>query len=592
MISYKNIELERISNQQKGKVKYKIGEEEYFAEEAVIKHYESLGYKAIWTENTYWWMLMSLLFWDVIFAKVRGSVSIVVNGVQTELDPTEERFEELFNQTISMNGMPTDFFTTEFYKSRKNLINNKIQELQHSDLEQKIIESYKKNYGKTCRPIDDWNRYKVEELLISAQKVEKGKLIKILDRLISNFNDNRAGLPDLIVYGDKDFFFAEVKSEKDKLSERQREWHSFLSESLGFKVEIVFINHSETEIEKIKKTNGPISKEVIVSFGFSSSKKIDEAIKYVREQESYFTQGEGKEQIHGAKFDINDIEKLYKILDLTSGWKSQKIEIDGGIVKSTKLRNSLWCFREKIKTNASLDYCKKREYDNKPIKLGCRSVYFNELENEEWQDYGYVDTTKGEWTFDHKRVNEKVEDEIDRLKYCPILDTTKIRKLIKEIPEKINPKIDENWAFISNNYSYWFWHENKWLNNFGDTNFPGFSAMIGVRKLSKKEINQAISFSKGDYSTKIYYSGFSKKAKKKSGCFIATAVYGDSEIYQVRMLRYFRDNHLEKNIFGKLFINAYYKVGPSIAEFISLHHFLVGLIKRILNMVIKIIEKL
>ena len=305
---------------------------------------------------------------------------------------------------------------------------------------------------------------------------------------------------------------------------------------MGFKVEITLINHSETKIEKIKETSEPTSKQAIISFGFSSSKKREEAIKYAKEQESYFTQGEGKEQIYGAKFDINDIEKLYTILDLTSGWKTQKIEIDGEVIKSTELRNSLWCFREKTKTNASLDYCKKREYDNKPIKLGCRSIYFNELENEEWQDYGYIDTTEGEWTFDHKRINEKVEDEIDRLKYCPILDTTKIRKLIKEIPEKINPKIDENWAFISNNYSCWFWHENKWLNSFGDTNFPGFSVMIGVRKLSRKEMNQAISFSRGNYSTKISYSGSSKKAKQKSGCFIATAVYGDSEVYQVRVL--------------------------------------------------------
>jgi len=591
MISYKNIELKRIDNQQKGKAKYKIGEEEYFAEEAVIKNYENLGYKAIWTENTYWWMLMSLLFWDVIFVKIRGAVSIIINGVQTELDPATEGFEELFNQAINMNGMPADFFTTEFYERRKGLIKNKIQELQHSDLEQKISESYKNNYGKICRPIDNWDRYKIEELLIPVKKIDKDKLIKIINRLISNFNDNRAGLPDLIVYNDKDFFFSEVKSEKDKISEKQKEWHSFLTASLGFKVEITLINHSETKVEKIKKINDPTSKQAIISFGFSSSKKREEAIEYAQEQESYFTKGDGKEAIYGAKFEINDIEKLYTILDLTSGWKTQKIEIDGEVIKSTELRNSLWCFREKVKTNASLDYCKKREYDNKPIKLGCKSIYFNELENEDWQDYGYVNTTKGEWIFDHKRISEKVEEEINRLKYCPILDTTKIRKLIKKIPEKINPKIDKNWAFVSNDHNYWFWHENKWLNSFGNTNFPGFNVMVGIRKLSRKEMNQAISFSKGDYSTKISYSGSSKKAKQKPGCFIATAVYGNSEVYQVWVLKHFRDKHLEKNIFGKLFVNAYYKVSPSIAEFIGLHHFLASSVRRILNIVVKIIEK-
>ncbi len=591
MISYKNIELQRTDNQQKGKAKYTIGGNEYFAEEAAINHYERLGYKALWTENTYWWTLMSLFFWDVIFAQIRGAVSIVLDGVQTELDPADEEFEQLFNQTIHMNGMPTDFFTTEFYERRKSLIKNKIKELQYSNLEQKINEFYKNNYGKNCRPIEDWNKYKIDELLISVQRIEMEKLIKILERLIMNFNNNRSGLPDLIVYDDKDFFFSEVKSEKDRISEKQREWHSFLSASLGFKVEIFLINHTEAQIEKIKATDKPSSKQAIISFSFSSSKKREEAIKFVQEQESYFTQGEGKDQIYGAKFKINDIEKLYTILDLTSGWKTQKIEIDGEIVKSTELRNSLWCFREKNKQNASLDYCKRREYDNKLNKSGCRNIYFNELENEEWQDYGYIDTNKGEWIFDYKRINEKMEEEINRVKYCPIFDTKKARKLIKKIPEKINPKIDENWAFISNNYHNWFWHENIWLSTFGETNFPGFSVMVGVQKLSRKEINQAIRYSKGDYSTKISYREPSRKAKEKSGCFIATAVYGDSEAYQVKMLRYFRDNHLEKSILGKLFIDAYYKAGPSIAEFIKKHHFLAGLIRRTLAVVVKIIEK-
>jgi len=591
MISHKNIELQRIGNQQKGKIKYTIGGNEYFAEEAVINQYESLGYKALWTENTYWWTLMSLFFWDVIFAQIRGAVSIVIDGVQTELDPADEEFEQLFNQTIHMNGMPTDFFTTEFYERRKSLIKNKIKELQHGNLEQKINESYKNNYGKNCRPIENWDKYKIDELLIPVQRIEMEKLIKILERLIMNFNNNRSGLPDLIVYNDKDFFFSEVKSEKDRISDKQIEWHSFLSASLGFKVEIFLINHTEAQIEKIKATDKPGSKQAIISFSFSSSKKREKAIKFAQEQESYFTQGEGKDQIHGAKFKINDIEKLYTILDLTSGWKTQKIEIDGEIVKSTELRNSLWCFREKNKQNASLDYCKRREYDNKLNKSGCRNIYFNELENEEWQDYGYIDTNKGEWIFDYKRINEEMEGEINSEKYCPIFDAKKVRKIIKKIPEKINPKIDENWAFISNNYQNWFWHENIWLSTFGETNFPGFSVMVGVHKLSRKEINQAIRFAKGDYSTKISYGEPSRKTKEKSGCFIATAVYGDTEAYQVKMLRYFRDNYLEKNILGKLFIDAYYKASPSVAEFIRKHHFLAGLIRRTLAIIVKIIEK-
>ena len=526
-------------------------------------------------------------FWNIIFAKIKGSVSVIIDGIQTELSPEDERFKQLFDQSIQMNGMPSDFFTLKFYERRKNLIKNRIQELQHSNLEEKLNESYKKNYGINFRLIEDWNKYKIDELLISVQRIDKEKLIRILERLISNFNDNRAGFPDLIIYSDKDFFFSEVKSEKDKISERQRNWHSFLSETVKLKVDICLINHSETQIEQLKTSQNPNSKEAIVSFGYSSSRKREEAIKFIQEQETYFTKGEGKEQRYGAIFKINDIEKLYKIFNLTSGWKTKKIEIDGEIVESTKLRNSLWCFQEKNKLNASFDYCKRSEEDNKPNKFGCRNIDFNELEDDQWRDYGYINTATGEWIFDREKIDERIEEEISRLKYCPLFDVKRAQKVIKKIPDKINPKIDKNWAFISNDYEDWFWYENRWLNTLGETNFPGHNVMIGVQKLTRKEINEAIRYSKEDYSIKIS----SGKAKQKSGCFIATAVYGGTEEYQVRMLRRFRDNYLENKIL-RLFVALYYKVSPPIAEYIKKHSFLSVLIKEILDRIVKIIEKL
>jgi hypothetical protein len=212
------------------------------------------------------------------------------------------------------------------------------------------------------------------------------------------------------------------------------------------------------------------------------------------------------------------------------------------------------------------------------------------LENEDWQDYGHVNTSTGDWLFDREKINEKIEEEIEKVRYCPLFDAEKTRSVIKKIPEKINPKTDKNWAYISNDYEKWFWHENKWLSTTGETNFPGFNPMVYIEKISKKEINEAIQLSKWDDSTKISYRKSSRKAKQKSGCFIATAVYGDSQVYQVKMLRCFRDRYLEKRILGKLFVDAYYKVSPSIVEFISKKQTLRDLIRRTLDVIVKIIE--
>lgn len=58
-------------------------------------------------------------------------------------------------------------------------------------------------------------------------------------------------------------------------------------------------------------------------------------------------------------------------------------------------------------------------------------------------------------------------------------------------------------------------------------------------------------------------------AKKKEGCFIATACYGDYNTKEVLVLRKYRDNVLIPNTFGRLFVKFYYFISPTLAKAIS-----------------------
>lgn len=52
----------------------------------------------------------------------------------------------------------------------------------------------------------------------------------------------------------------------------------------------------------------------------------------------------------------------------------------------------------------------------------------------------------------------------------------------------------------------------------------------------------------------------------KSGCYIATCVYGSYDCPQVWTLRRFRDNSLDSTWYGRVFIRSYYAISPTLVK--------------------------
>ena len=57
--------------------------------------------------------------------------------------------------------------------------------------------------------------------------------------------------------------------------------------------------------------------------------------------------------------------------------------------------------------------------------------------------------------------------------------------------------------------------------------------------------------------------------EKEGQCFVVTAVYGSPLAQEVNTMRIFRDEFLLRYQAGRLFVSTYYRVSPTIAQFIS-----------------------
>jgi len=587
MINYVFINAEEVKESDSSKVLYNTAKGKVYAEQLAQQYYGEQGFDSRWSENNFWWIIMALVFWDIIFAKVEGAVCCQINGEEHYLRPDEASFDKLYNSFIPLNGMPSDFFSIEFYQRRRSIIENKFKELENSDLIEKLKVSYSSHKGQNCRLIEKWDRYTLDELINIVQFIPKEVPLGIFKRMIQDFRSLRSGLPDLIVYKQEDFFFSEVKSKKDKLSKNQEEWNDYLSSDLNQRVDIVYINHSEHDIEKLKKRDAlKESKEIRISFGQSSSKKREEAIEFIKKQSDFSCSGEGKDAIYSAIFNTKDLESLFKMLDLTSGWKSKHIEIDGVEVESTVLRNALYCYEEKVSKHASDLWCTKIETWEgvKKTKYGCRRIYLNQTNENRWDSFGYVDTDKGEWVFDKNKLLLEIGEQIGILQYCPVFNPEKVRKVIDKLPDRVNPINNTDWGFIGTDNTNWIYHEGKWLNSiWGEKEFPGFVMMTGIINLSENELNRIINKSKKDINT--FSTLRPPIQKKKAGCFIATAVFNSYESIEVKKLRIYRDKYLLTSFFGRLTVLIYYRIGPTLAKCIAKSN----LIKYFLNKILKIV---
>ena len=79
-------------------------------------------------------------------------------------------------------------------------------------------------------------------------------------------------------------------------------------------------------------------------------------------------------------------------------------------------------------------------------------------------------------------------------------------------------------------------------------------------------------------------------AANKEGCYIATLAYESYEHPNVRVLRKFRDNKLNKSAFGKLFVSYYYQHSPRFVKYAAEKRILIGASRKILDVIVALVR--
>lgn len=109
----------------------------------------------------------------------------------------------------------------------------------------------------------------------------------------------------------------------------------------------------------------------------------------------------------------------------------------------------------------------------------------------------------------------------------------------------------------------------------------GEYAFIYCESLQNVEIKGKPHIDSSAFQSTPYQQAINQK--QKSGCYIATAVYGSYDCPEVWTLRRFRDNTLDRTWYGRAFIRTYYAVSPTLVRWFGKDSWFQALFRPVLD---------
>lgn len=210
----------------------------FTVEEFASNYFRNQGFEVLETESVPFHVLFGIFMFLVIQDPEDEKNQIVQFGSRNDFDLGQQQ------EGIITTTLPKDFGSSLYYERRKNLIQSHLNTLEDinwlfeywlehsSDFRQYLWAHRKKDIEKAKK-------------VMSILGLEN--LRKVLNYMAMDYWKNFCGWPDLLVFKDKEFFFVEAKSSKDKLSEDQKNWLLGNHEHMGFKVKIFKIGKQKKQ---------------------------------------------------------------------------------------------------------------------------------------------------------------------------------------------------------------------------------------------------------------------------------------------------------------------------------------------------------
>lgn len=221
----------------------------FSAEEFAAYKFERLGYKIIFTESVPFHAMFGIFMWLLIQDHSDPNVCMVSFGDRIA-------FEQKTKGKQIRTFLPEDFGTSGYALRRATAIDEHFASVLNMENKEDLLWTF--DYW--VEPSVGLRQYlwaHRDEDITKARRIASilpvDVTLRILKYLVGHYWKRYLGWPDLIVHNNSEFFFAEVKSSKDKLSEEQKSWVRANSTEIHLPFKLIKIHKCVTKASRHDK---------------------------------------------------------------------------------------------------------------------------------------------------------------------------------------------------------------------------------------------------------------------------------------------------------------------------------------------------
>ena len=174
------------------------------------EYFEDLGYKSIEVESVPFHVLFATCMWETIQDLFDPKIRNVFFGSRFSFD--QNRSDDFPISTF----LPEDFGTSGYFSRRKDSIEGHLGAIGNVREEFDILEAGSWNLREYLWAHRDLDIQKARDILAVLSNEDVIKTLRYMSR---NYWRNYCGWPDLLIYNESEYFFVEVKSTNDQLSD-------------------------------------------------------------------------------------------------------------------------------------------------------------------------------------------------------------------------------------------------------------------------------------------------------------------------------------------------------------------------------------